>query len=185
MIRKISLYCSSLFLVLWISACDFDSEGDSGSPGRAVCDVVLRGNYTAFATALDTNLFDSASTSSYSFTVFAQFRDVFDLIHRIDLYFVKTDDAAHIWDVYVYIDNIAANIVEGSMGSQRQTKARLIFDDDGALVQVLPENILVRNLRLSFSTFIHDVNISFPTESNTHLFMDTDVAADDIVCNQI
>ena len=39
--------------------------------------------------------------------------------------------------VYVFVDGVEANIAGGSFGSQNQTKARLIFDNEGFYITLI------------------------------------------------
>ena len=116
----------------------------------------------------------------FSFTTF--FSDIFNDTHSIKLYFLKTDEALRLWDVYVFIDDIEAHVVGGSLGSEGQAKAQLMFDSEGALLRVLPANVMINNLIFSFSTYRHNFNVLFPPADNTHFFEQSFINAATPVC---
>lgn len=175
-------YCLCFFLIFWLAGCDSDSDGQSEAVETVLCTLEIVGNYDAATAELETNLFNPDSTSSYHFSFTAFFADIFNNTHSIKLYFLKTDQALNLWDVYVFIDDIEAHVAGGSLGSEGQAKAQLMFDNQGALLRVLPSNVMINNLILSFSTYHHNFNILFPAENNTHLFDQSFINAAIPVC---
>lgn len=173
MIRKIILNGLCLFFALWLTACDSDSDSNVDAVENVLCTIELAGNYAASTSALETNLFNPDSTSTFHFSFTSFFTDIFNNTHTLKLYFLKSDDGLRLWDVYAFIDDIEAHVVGGSLGSQGQAKAQLMFDAEGALVRVLPADIMINNVILSFSTYRHNFKILFPEDTNTHLFSDS------------
>lgn len=168
-IIKISSVCLVLSLLTACNGSSSDANEKAQEKAKVsetfeTTKVKFQFNLPAGANLLDTQNFTSDDVLSYNAGAGMSVCEPTGSKINLDVYFAHVEQNK--WDVYFKLDDEFLNVDGGEIGGTGQTKATLVFDDEGNFIRQVP--YIIKSTDLKFSDKTYKIEFDFYSDPTSN-----------------